>query len=189
MVGDKIHQSPYTSSYPLNRVSIYCPEFGEQHSSIAAMAASASSAQIKLERVDLTVHGVEIDLAVARRISASTAPPMVLLHGFGSTKEDFVDLIFYPPFGDRTLIAYDAPGCGETTCSDLSILSIEFLVATLFALYLERESCLPRKSDIRLHVSGAFEYIGKWPLCSISANSTPCEDSRGRYDSALYSSP
>lgn len=83
---------------------------------------------------DVVVQNVKLVVAVVRRVSSNTTPPIILMHGFGSTKEDFVDLIFHPAFGKRTLVAYDAPGCGETKCEDLSAVSIEFLVATAEAV-------------------------------------------------------
>jgi len=54
--------------------------------------------------------------------------------GGGSTKEDYVDFVHHPAFAGRPFLAYDAPGCGETTCSDVSKLSIPFLLATARAV-------------------------------------------------------
>ena len=56
--------------------------------------------------------------------------PIVFLHGFGSAKEDYADVVRYPAFAGRPFLAFDAPGCGETTCTDLSKLSIPFLAKT-----------------------------------------------------------
>lgn len=53
----------------------------------------------------------------------------MFLHGFGSTKEDYADVIHQHDLTDRPVLAYDAPGCGASTCPDLSKLSIPFLVA------------------------------------------------------------
>ncbi len=55
---------------------------------------------------------------------------MVALHGFGSTKEDYADFAQHPSMADRGLIAWDAPGCGETEIADPDALSIPFLVKT-----------------------------------------------------------
>ena len=55
--------------------------------------------------------------------------PLVFLHGFGSTKEDYADVIQQPSLTDRPVLAYDAPGCGASTCGDLSAISIPFLVS------------------------------------------------------------
>jgi pimeloyl-ACP methyl ester carboxylesterase len=54
-------------------------------------------------------------------------PTVVYLHGLGATKEDFADARFSPGFEERSLLAWDAPGCGASpfTCSqrlDLDIL-------------------------------------------------------------------
>ncbi len=52
-----------------------------------------------------------------------------------------------PGFRERPFLAYDAPGCGESSCEDLSKLSIPFLVDTAKALL--------RKAGIeRFHLVG-----------------------------------
>ena len=56
--------------------------------------------------------------------------PVLFLHGFGSTKEDYADIVRHAALDGRHSIAYDAPGCGETCCSDLTRISIPFLVKT-----------------------------------------------------------
>src|SRR5919199_1029023 len=83
-------------------------------------------------RLALTVDGVPLDLSVASR--AGDGPSVLFLHGFGGTKEDYADAALLPALAGRPLIAYDAPGCGETTCGDLSAVSVPFLVATAQAL-------------------------------------------------------
>lgn len=75
----------------------------------------------------LTVGGTRIDIAGLRR--DGTGEPLVFLHGFGSTKEDYADVIHQHDLADRPILAYDAPGCGASTCSDLSALSIPLLVS------------------------------------------------------------
>ena len=84
------------------------------------------------ERLALEVDRVELDIAVARR--DGRGPPVVFLHGFGSTKEDYIDFLHHPAFAGRPFLAYDAPGCGETLCSDPSKLSIPFLRQTARAV-------------------------------------------------------
>lgn len=84
------------------------------------------------ETVALSVQGVELDIATMRR--AGELAPIVFLHGFGSTKEDYADIVHYPRFNGRPVLAYDAPGCGATRCGDLSKISIPFLVATAKAV-------------------------------------------------------
>jgi pimeloyl-ACP methyl ester carboxylesterase len=81
---------------------------------------------IAYERLDLHIDGVGLEIATARR--GGELAPIVFLHGFGSTKEDYVDLAYHPGFRERPFLAYDAPGCGESSCEDLSRLSIPFLV-------------------------------------------------------------
>lgn len=60
--------------------------------------------------------------------------PVVFLHGFGSTKEDYADIVRHTAFDGRAFLAYDAPGCGETHCDDLSKVSIAFQVETALAM-------------------------------------------------------
>jgi pimeloyl-ACP methyl ester carboxylesterase len=91
-----------------------------------------SMTDITYERLDLHVDGVGLEIATARRGGALA--PIVFLHGFGSTKEDYVDLAYQPGFGERPFLAYDAPGCGESSCEDLAKLSIPFLVDTAKAV-------------------------------------------------------
>lgn len=83
---------------------------------------------MKKSHLLFTVDGVELDIATIHRDGNLT--PMLFLHGFGSTKEDYADLIHYDDFSGHPFIAFDAPGCGETFCSDLSKISIPFLVKT-----------------------------------------------------------
>ena len=78
--------------------------------------------------ISTEIDGVELRIASMRR--EGRRPPIVFLHGFGSTKEDYADVVCCPQFDDRRIIAFDAPGCGETECSDLSSLSIPFLRQT-----------------------------------------------------------
>ncbi|KFY20442.1 hypothetical protein V491_03711 [Pseudogymnoascus sp. VKM F-3775] len=63
--------------------------------------------------------------------------PIVFLHGFGSTKEDYADIAHHTTFIGRPFVAYDMPGCGETFCHDLSQISISFLVNTARAILRE----------------------------------------------------
>lgn len=80
------------------------------------------------EAWDLNIDGTAISLSITHR----TGPlaPVLFLHGFGSTKEDFFDFMLRPSFTDRAFVTYDAPGCGQSTCSDPTQLSIPFLVRT-----------------------------------------------------------
>jgi pimeloyl-ACP methyl ester carboxylesterase len=83
--------------------------------------------QLRPFRLQLTVDGVDLDIAGMHR--PGTGTPLVFLHGFGSTKEDYADVVRRPDLGGRPVLAYDAPGCGATTCSDLSAVSIPFQAA------------------------------------------------------------
>jgi len=88
--------------------------------------------EVVQERLSLQVQGVAVDIACMHRLG--DAPPIVFLHGFGSTKEDYADIRLHPSFAGRSFLAYDAPGCGATRCPDLSKMSIPFLVTTAKAV-------------------------------------------------------
>ncbi|WP_405534789.1 alpha/beta hydrolase [Streptomyces sp. NBC_00075] len=77
--------------------------------------------------------GVGVEVAAIRRGGEQHAP-IVFLHGFGSTKEDYADLAYRPEFAGRPFLAYDAPGCGDSACDDLAGMSIPFLVKTARAV-------------------------------------------------------
>ena len=84
-----------------------------------------NTGSLRKELFDLDVAGVALRVATMHRDGRRA--PIVFLHGFGSTKEDYADVIYYSQFDDRPIVAFDAPGCGETECADLSALSIPFL--------------------------------------------------------------
>ena len=84
--------------------------------------------EFTLSQVSLKVDDVNLEVAAMHR--DGEREPIVFLHGFGSTKEDYADIVRYPAFDGHPFLAYDAPGCGETFCSDLSPVSIPFLVRT-----------------------------------------------------------
>jgi pimeloyl-ACP methyl ester carboxylesterase len=77
--------------------------------------------------IPLTVGRTRVDIAGLYRDGTGT--PIVFLHGFGSTKEDYADAVRQERLAGRPLLAYDAPGCGATACADLSALSIPFLAS------------------------------------------------------------
>ena len=81
--------------------------------------------------LDLTIDGVSVQLACLNR--AGSRPPLVCLHGFGSTKEDYADLSMRADFEDRPLVFWDAPGCGVSGINDPAALSIAFLVKVALA--------------------------------------------------------
>ena len=83
------------------------------------------------ETLDLVINGTSIRLACLKNDGARD--PLVCLHGFGSTKEDYADLSIRPEFADRPLIFWDAPGCGASEIGDPKALSIPFLVSVALA--------------------------------------------------------
>lgn len=76
----------------------------------------------------LQLDGTTVDLAGLHR--TGTGVPLVFLHGFGSTKEDYADVIQRPELAHRPVLAYDAPGCGASAIADPQRITIPFL-ATL----------------------------------------------------------
>ncbi|WP_349920176.1 alpha/beta hydrolase [Aeromonas veronii] len=54
--------------------------------------------------------------------------PVVFLHGFGSTKEDYADLVHHPDFEERPFLAWDAPGCGASTIDVPARIDLDLLV-------------------------------------------------------------
>ncbi|GAB1193233.1 hypothetical protein APSETT444_002436 [Aspergillus pseudonomiae] len=97
------------------------------------------------EKVKLQVDGVSLELSTIYK--KGTRPPFIFLHGFGSSKEEFNDFAYLPHLNEYGLLLYDAPGCGETTCSDLSKVNIPFLVKTAKAL-------LDHYGVTKFHLSG-----------------------------------
>ncbi|TPQ23395.1 alpha/beta fold hydrolase [Streptomyces sporangiiformans] len=93
----------------------------------------------------LTVGGTRIDVAGLHRDGTGT--PLVFLHGFGSTKEDYADVIQQERLADHPVLAYDAAGCGATTCADLDAASVPFLVSVA-------EQVLRARGIDRFHLVG-----------------------------------
>lgn len=79
-------------------------------------------------QLPLTVEGVSLNIAAIHQ--EGELAPIVFLHGFGSTKEDYADIVLQAQLAGRPFLAYDAPGCGESECDDLSSISIDFLLQT-----------------------------------------------------------
>lgn len=84
--------------------------------------------EFKQSNIEIIIDGVELKLSTISR--AGQLAPIVFLHGFGSTKEDYADIIRQAELSNYPFIAYDAPGCGASKCSDLEKISIPFLVDT-----------------------------------------------------------
>jgi len=88
----------------------------------------SSASELTYQQLNLRVDGVGLQVATVGR--GGELAPIVFLHGFGSTKEDYADVGLRPAFAGRPFLAYDAPGCGETSCDDVPEISIPFLVKT-----------------------------------------------------------
>ena len=82
--------------------------------------------------VPLQIEGVALKVSAIHR--DGPLAPIVFLHGFGSTKEDYGDIVRHGAFAEHPFLAYDAPGCGDTYCADLARISIPFLVNTALAM-------------------------------------------------------
>ncbi|MEU9889751.1 alpha/beta fold hydrolase [Sphaerisporangium sp. NPDC051011] len=92
----------------------------------------ATGSEFTYEHLSLHIDEVALRVATVRRDGERA--PVVFLHGFGSTKEDYADFVRQPAFDGRPFLAYDAPGCGETRCANLTKISIPFLVKTAQAV-------------------------------------------------------
>lgn len=86
---------------------------------------------METECLDFVVEDTRVRLSCSRKDGAMR--PLVCLHGFGSTKEDYADLAIRPEFQDRSVICWDAPGCGASQVSEPGALSIPFLVKVALA--------------------------------------------------------
>ncbi|MEM9202041.1 MAG: alpha/beta hydrolase [Actinomycetota bacterium] len=74
---------------------------------------------------EFSVAGVEVTIAALQR--TGDGDPIVLLHGFGSTKEDYADIARRSVLGGHSVLVYDAPGCGASAVSDPAAVDIAFL--------------------------------------------------------------
>jgi pimeloyl-ACP methyl ester carboxylesterase len=92
----------------------------------------ASSEELRPFRLPLTIDGIDLSIAGMQR--EGSGAPLVFLHGLGSTKEDYADVVRQQALSERPVLAYDAPGCGATTASDLSAVSIPFPVTVAAAV-------------------------------------------------------
>ncbi|MCY4180091.1 MAG: alpha/beta hydrolase [Litoreibacter sp.] len=124
----------------------------------------------------LTVEHTALEVSALRRDGDKA--PIVFLHGFGSTKEDYADIQRHASFDGHRLLMYDAPGCGRTECGDLSRVTIPFLVKTARAM-------LDAEGIDRFHLVGhsmggltALKLAGESPdqvlsFCNIEGNIAP----------------
>jgi len=106
---------------------------------------AAAATDVRYEQVALRVGGVGLKVATVGR--DGDLAPVVFLHGFGSTKEDYLDVACQRAFTGRPFLAFDAPGCGETFCEDLPGISIPFLVKAAQAV-------LDHAGILRFHLVG-----------------------------------
>jgi pimeloyl-ACP methyl ester carboxylesterase len=103
------------------------------------------ASELRYEQLQLQVENVNVTIDLICR--DGDLAPMVFLHGFGSTKEDYIDIAYHPSFAKRPFLVFDLPGCGETSCDDLSAISIPFLVKTARAV-------LDHKNIKKFHLLG-----------------------------------
>ncbi|VUC23436.1 unnamed protein product [Clonostachys rosea] len=90
------------------------------------MTVPMSSRPLIWDCTNLTVAGVNVTISSVRRDGPSH--PILILHGFGSTKEDFLDIALVKAFSGTSFLIYDTPGSGQSTSQKLDLLSIPFLV-------------------------------------------------------------
>lgn len=80
------------------------------------------------------LHLGEVRLDISAIGRDGRRAPVVFLHGFGSTKEDYADVVHHPDFDDRPFLSWDAPGCGATTIDNPARIDLPLLVATAAAM-------------------------------------------------------
>ncbi|MCG8617333.1 MAG: alpha/beta hydrolase [Desulfobacterales bacterium] len=83
-------------------------------------------------KIPLKIDDTDLNVSMISR--NGKRDPILFLHGFGSTKEDYADITRQEQLDDFPFIAYDAPGCGDTYCSNLKKVSIPFLLQTAFKI-------------------------------------------------------
>ncbi len=101
--------------------------------------------QFEQSTFEVMVDGVKSDICAIRR--SGNLAPLVFLHGFGSTKEDYADIVQHAEFDGHPFIAYDAPGCGASKCNHLTKISIPYLVQVA-------KSVLDQANIERFHLIG-----------------------------------
>ncbi|GKT64028.1 alpha/beta hydrolase fold protein [Colletotrichum tofieldiae] len=105
----------------------------------------ASTTELIWEQLPLVINGVDLSISTVRRSGAGD--PILFLHGFGSTKEDYTDIVLHESLAGYPIIAYDAPGSGASTISDFSAICMPFLVAIA-------EAVLKAHNISRFHLVG-----------------------------------
>lgn len=131
---------------------------------------------MKRERLDIEVDGLYINLNMLKRDGCRDT--LLFLHGFGGTKEDYADIVHYSAFDGFTVIAYDAPGCGQSFMTDPNAVNIPFLVKAaeqLFAHYNLRDVHLVGHSMGGLTALLLADILGTRirSFCNIEGNLAP----------------
>ena len=90
------------------------------------------SVELQQHTRELNVDGVALNLSALSRSGENT--PILFLHGFGSTKEDYADIQRHRALDKHGVLTFDAPGCGRSICADLTRVTIPFLVDTALAM-------------------------------------------------------
>jgi pimeloyl-ACP methyl ester carboxylesterase len=76
--------------------------------------------------VSVSVDGAALEIDTLSRLGPSA--PVVFLHGFGGTKEDYADFARFPRLTEIPFLAYDAPGFGQSVTTNATQVSIPFLI-------------------------------------------------------------
>lgn len=87
---------------------------------------------LQAQTLAIRIEGMELTVSALYR--PGPKEPIVFLHGFGSTKEDYADIVQHPAFDGHAVIAYDAPGCGASICPSLDKVGIPLLLHTARAV-------------------------------------------------------
>lgn len=82
----------------------------------------------KTQTFSFEVDEVNVELSAITRDGHKS--PILFLHGFGSTKEDYAGIVNFSNFDGHPFLAYDAPGFGKTKCQNVEKVDITFLVKT-----------------------------------------------------------
>ena len=95
---------------------------------------ASPSFRMALTYTEVPIHIQGTSLTISTIHNLNSNPPILFLHGFGSSKEDLADLTVNPSLQHHAYIAYDAPGCGQTHNANPSTSTIPFLVETAEAI-------------------------------------------------------
>ena len=88
-----------------------------------------------IQQRTITIEHRQRDYEIAYSIRAGGSSAILYLHGLGSTKRDFEGALLVDEFSDHTLVAFDFPGCGQSTPYYNEIaLGIDDLVAVTHKL-------------------------------------------------------